>query len=169
MPTKRTHPSGRDVDRLDFTGTPEAKAIARRLRAHARRPDMQTHMRRWQGDDGVELIAEWRRADRTRNKAGWALMFFSDKTDLYSPGTSKTLRVAFRSLARRMEGRPIVHAPREYGWSSAPTVPVEHLGRARAVRRAVTDAPADPHRIPIHRPGRPDHLRDLIAKWHRTA
>jgi hypothetical protein len=26
----------------------------------------------------------------------------------------------------------------------------------------------DPHRIPEHRPGRPDHLRDLIARYHRS-
>ena len=166
---KRTHPSGRTVDRLDFTGTPEARAIARRLRAHARRLDLQTYARRWQGDDGAELSAAWMRTDHISGKSGWVLFIYGEKIDQCSPGRSKTLRIAFRSLARRLEGRPVVFAPREYGWGLAAPATSEHLARARTARRAVADITTDPHRIPIHRPGRPDHLRDLIARYHRTA
>ncbi len=163
---KRTHPSGRYIDHYPATGTPKSRALAKLLRAHSRLPDMQTGERRWR-DQGSDV---WAEASWTRNKpnrqGGWVVWLYGDDHGLRSPGYAKTLRVALRGLARRLEGRAVVHAPRCRGLREMPAEAYATLVQVCGLRDLMT---VDPHRIPEHRPGRPDHLRDLIAKWHRTA
>jgi hypothetical protein len=107
----RTHPSGRDVDRFPSTGTPESRALARELREHSRLPDMQTDRRAWAATDDILVHAEYYRPTDDR-RGGWIAYIAGPNHDLRSPGYAKTLRTAFRALARRLVGRPVVHTPR---------------------------------------------------------
>jgi hypothetical protein len=167
---KRAHPSGYASDRYPYTGTPEARALAKLLREHSRLPDMNTRERGWSNPEiGVTGMAWWERRGRY-SRAGWCVNVWSDSgIEAESPGRATSLRIAFRAIARRLEGRPVVLSPRQGGWGvMSPAVRAE-FDRSLAVDRALHNGITDPHRIPLHRPGRPDHLRDLIAKWHRTA
>jgi len=131
MTPKRTHPSGRTADRFPSTGTPESCALARMLRWHSRLPDMQTSRRAWEGPNDVLIHAEYHRPTDHR-RGGWIVYVAGPNHDLRSPGYSKTLRVAFRALARRLEGRSVVHAPREYGWGSRDSMAVMFRALSRA-------------------------------------
>jgi hypothetical protein len=82
---------------------------------------------------------------------------YVDATDALTRG----LRTALRTLARRLEGRRVIHAPRRKGYTRPPEAAAMWLLAGQSRRLMATN----PHCIPAHRPGRPDHLRDLIARF----
>jgi hypothetical protein len=158
--TTRTHPSGRRRDGHPFVGTPEARAIARRLRQHAKGPGLGAEL------DLSDLGADVGALYISRSHHGWHASLGVDACGYVCATNARTrsLRTALRTLARRLEGRKVIHAPRRKGYTRSPQA-VEAQLLASQSRRLMT---ADPHHIPEHRAGRPDHLRDLIARYHRS-
>lgn len=158
--TRRTHPSGRRRSGHPFVGTPEAKVIARRLRQHAKGPnpgaELDLH------DLGADCGAFY--VGRGQHR-GWHASLgvdahgYVDATDALTRG----LRTALRTLARRLEGRRVIHAPRRKGYTRPPEAAAMWLLAAQTRRLMLADFYRN--RIPEHRAGRPDHLRDLIARY----
>jgi hypothetical protein len=162
--TTRTHPSGRRRDGHHFVGTPEARAIAAKLRLRAKAPNVCAEPF-WDDPDhgGVGFSAYY--VGRNRHH-GWYASLSVDAHN-YTCATNaltRSLRTALRTLARRLEGRQVIHAPRRKGYTRPPEAASMWLLAGQS-RRLMT---VDPHRIPEHRPGRSDHLRDLIARYHRS-
>jgi hypothetical protein len=158
--TTRTHPSGRRRDGHPFAGTPEARAIARRLRQHAKGPGAGAEL--GLSDLGADVGALY----ISRSRHGWHASLGVDACGYVCATNARTrsLRTALRTLARRLEGRQVIHAPRRKGYTRPPEAASMWLLASQS-RRLM---PVDPHHIPEHRPGRPDHLRDLIARYHRS-
>jgi hypothetical protein len=158
--TTRTHPSGRRRDGHPFVGTPEARAIARRLRQHAKGPGLGAEL------DLSDLGADVGALYISGSHHGWHASLGVDACGYVCATNTRarSLRTALRTLARRLEGRRVIHAPRRKGYVRSPEAASMWLLASQS-RRLMT---VDPHRIPEHRPGRPDHLRDLIARYHRS-
>ncbi len=158
--TTRTHPSGRRRDGHPFVGTPEARAIARRLRQHAKGPSPAAEL------DLSDLGADVGAIYISRHYHGWHASLGVDAHGYVCATNARTrdLRTALRTLARRLEGRQVIHAPRRKGYTRPPEAASMWLLASQS-RRLMT---VDPHHIPEHCPGRPDHLRDLIARYHRS-
>jgi hypothetical protein len=160
LQTPRTHHSGRHRSSHPFVGTPEARGIARRLRQHAKGPNPSAELDlRDFGADCSALYVVGRR------RHGWHASIEVDGVGYIDATNALTrgLGTALRTLARRLEGRRVIHAPRRRGYRTPPEASTM-WSLAVQSKRLMT---ADYYRIPEHRPGRSHHLRDLILRYYQ--